>query len=343
MKAVVFKSQRRFESFQEQLRKSGVEVATLDFDLPDWIDFDYRAVDIIIYFPEFRYTSNHPLALSFVHDNLMHIHAQHPRIKMFPDPRIIRFYSDKYRQYLFLRNRGYPHPETWPLVSEESLRVAEQRLGFPMVVKNRFGAGGEYVFRVNDRQELREHYDLSTLNYFTGAGIKHVLKTLTSRGFYYHLVREKRMAYPMLSPPVLAQKFVPHDRDIKTVVGDGKVVEAHWRHKASEDMWKVNIDGGGIGEWSYVPREIIDLSERLAGDLGATWLNIDIILSGKQYMITEFSPVWHHYAYREKPSFVYKDDYNIETPLEVALDLERIVVDSLVKAARADGGTGKFK
>jgi hypothetical protein len=94
----------------------------------------------------------------------------------------------------------------------------------------------------------------------------------------------------------------------------------------------VNIDGGGIGEWSQVPEEVIQLSERLAHHLRASWLNIDIVPSERGYLITEFSPVWHHYGYREKPSFVYKDNYNIDTPLEVSLNLEGIIVASLIRA-----------
>jgi len=330
MKAVVFNSLRRADAFEDRFRKSSVEVVRLDFNSPDWVDYDFSSVDFVVYFPEFQFTSNNPLALYVVYDNLMHIHARHPHIRMFPDPKIIRFYSDKYRQYLFLRSGHYPYPETYALASEESLEVAANRLGFPLVVKNRFGAGGDFVFRVENRHQLNEHYQLSTLNYFSWPGVKHLARSLTSREFYYYLIREKRMYYPFLSMPLLAQKFVPHDRDIKTVVGLGKVVEAHWRRKAGSDMWKVNIDGGGIGEWSFVPQEIIDLSERLAADLGASWLNIDIIQSDGRYMISEFSPVWHHYAYKEKPSFVYKDDYNIGVPLEIALDLERIIVKSMI-------------
>ena len=103
-------------------------------------------------------------------------------------------------------------------------------------------------------------------------------------------------------------------------------------------MWKMNIDGGGIGIWGHVPKEAIVISERLANDLKASWLNIDLIESNGRFLITEFSPVWHHYAYKEKPGFVYKDDYNIGVPLETALDLEEIIVKSLVEAAgRAHG------
>ena len=85
------------------------------------------------------------------------------------------------------------------------------------------------------------------------------------------------------------------------------------------------------------PQEAIDISVKLAKDLNATWLNIDMIMDDNgNFLITEFSPVWHHYAYKEKPSFVYKDDYNIDVPLEVSLDLERIIVESLIEAVKKE-------
>ena len=152
------------------------------------------------------------------------------------------------------------------------------------------------------------------------------------RIFYYQLIKKKRMEYPFLSPPLLAQKFLHMDRDLKTVVGNYEVVEGHWRIQAHKRQWKVNIDGGGVGEWSRIPEEAIKISEKLAQDLKASWLNIDIIPANGDFLITEFSPVWHHYAYREKPSFVYKDDYNIDIPLEISLNLEKIILESLIDA-----------
>jgi len=97
-------------------------------------------------------------------------------------------------------------------------------------------------------------------------------------------------------------------------------------------MWKMNIDGGGTGQWSYIPDEAIALSVMVARKLKASWINLDLIMSDGKFLITEFSPVWHHYAYKEKPSFIYKADYNIDPPLEVSLDLEEIIVESLINA-----------
>ena len=102
LKAILFKSERRLQAFKEKLGKYGAEVTVLDFEKDDWVHFDYSDVDIVIYFPSFKYSSDHPLALFEVHDNLTHISGMNPAIRMFPDPNVIRYYCDKYRQYLFL-------------------------------------------------------------------------------------------------------------------------------------------------------------------------------------------------------------------------------------------------
>jgi len=341
LNAVLFRSEKRFLAFKQKLEEYGVNCTVLDFQGEEWIHFDYSNIDFVIYFPSFTYTSNHPLALSEVHDNLIYIHSKHPQIKMFPDPEVIKFYNDKYRQFLFLAGNDFPIPETVPLLSHESVDLADETLGYPMVVKNRYGAGGGSVFRVFNKPELQTYYDLSKLNLFNVDSLKYFMKMVSRRSFYYQLIKEKQAEYPFFSPPLLAQNFVQIDRDLKTVVGNYTVVEGHWRFQAHKNMWKMNIDDGGTGVWSYIPNEAIELSVKLAKALKASWINLDLVMSNGEFLITEFSPVWHHYAYKEKPSFVYKEDYNIDLPLEVSLDLERIIVESLINGV--SGGTADKK
>jgi hypothetical protein len=330
VKAVLFKSKERFSSFSDKLDKYGVTHTVLDFDSQNWIGFDYSDIDFVIYYPSFEYSSNHPLSLYAVYDNLMFISSEYPHLKFYPDLKIVKYYNDKYRQYLFLKTHKYPIPESVPLLSKSSMETAEKQLGYPMVIKNRFGAGGDSVFKAHNSKELRNFYALSTLDLFNIGSARYFGAMFSRRLFYYWLIKMKRATYPFLSPPLIAQKFLTIDRDLKTVVGNHKVVEGHWRIQNDKQMWKMNIDGGGIGEWSRIPQQAIDLSERLSKDLQASWLNLDIIVSGDNYFITEFSPVWHHYAYREKSTFVYKEDYNIDLPLDISLDLERIIIESLI-------------
>jgi glutathione synthase/RimK-type ligase-like ATP-grasp enzyme len=338
IKAVLFKSAERFASFRDKLTGYGVDVTVLDFDANEWTDFDFSGIDILIYYPSFEFESSHPLALQKVYDNIMFIHDAYPHLKIYPDPGIIKYYNDKYRQFLFLKKNRYPIPDTIPLFSEESISRADSELGYPMILKNRFGAGGGAVFKIHDKKELKRFYRISKMDLFNAGAMGHLLSMFLKRKNYYRLIRAKNAPYPFFSQPLLAQRFVNIDRDLKVVTNRNEVIEAHWRRQADKSMWKMNIDGGGIGEWGHVPDEAMALSVRLAGDLGAAWLNIDLIMSEGRFLITEFSPVWHHYAYREKSSFIYREDYNIRTPLEVSLDLERIIVESLTGAVKNGRG-----
>lgn len=331
MKAVLIQSQERFESFRNKLEEHGVDYVVLAFEDQEWIDFDYSTVDFLVFYSSFEFSSHHPLALYKAYDNLMHVHRSYPDLPIYPDPGLIYFYNDKYRQHLFLKTHGFPIPQTIPLLSEKSVELAHQRLGYPMVVKNRYGAGGGAVFLIRSRAELESYYKLSRLDFVHRGTVSYLFHMLKKRMFYYNLLKERKMTYPFLSPPLLAQEYITTDRDLKTVVGDGKVVEGHWRLQASADEWKVNIDGGGIGQWSSIPGDALELSERLASELSAGWINLDLMPAQTGFLISEFSPVWHHYAYREKPTFVYKDDYNIDPPLAVSLDLEGMIVGSLMK------------
>jgi hypothetical protein len=336
LNAVLFVSKERFHAFREKLEQYQVNVTVLDFSKGEWIDFDYSGIDIIIYYPSFQYSSNFPLALFHVHDNLQHIQSLYPDIEFYPDLEIIRYYNDKYRQFLFLKSTGLPIPQTIPLLSNESVQFVHERLGYPLILKNRFGAGGGYVYKVEDKKELENYFHLSNFNLFRFAALRFFYRILRRRIFYYHFIKARKMLYPFLSPPLLAQEFIEHNRDLKTVVGNYKVVEAHWRKEADKGMWKMNIDGGGIGEWSKVPKEAIDLSENLARRLQTSWVNVDLMEKDGQFLVSEFSPVWHHYAYKEKPNFVYKADYNIDMPLEISLDLERLIIESLIQEAKPD-------
>lgn len=335
MKAVIFKSGDRFKRFKRKLEEYKIDYNVLDFDEHDWLEFDFSDIDIAIYYPSFQFSSNHPLALQKVYDNIIYLSETYPHLKIYPDPGIIKYYNDKYRQYLFLNSNNYPIPETIPLFSDKSIALADKKLGYPMVVKNRYGAGGGSVYRVYNKNELIKFYKMSKMDLFHIGAAKFFAKMFSKRLFYWSLIKAKKARYPFFSPPLLAQKFIKIDRDLKTVTGNYSVIEAHWRHQADESMWKMNIDGGGTGIWSKVPQEAIDLSVKLARELKASWINIDLMQSEGRFLISEFSPVWHHYAYKENPAFIYKDDYNIDVPLEVSLDLERIIIESLIKAVKS--------
>jgi len=335
MNAVLFKSATRFDAFLRTLQSRSVQVSILDFDDPDWRSFDFKSAQIAIYFPSFIFTSNHPLSLYRVRDNISYILDMNPALKTFPDPQLLNFYNDKYAQYLALTRLSMPIPKTIPLDSPKAVQTAHEQLGYPMVIKNRFGAGGDFVYRIKSRSELLALYRISMLDFAHLRAALYLFQIARKRSFLYSLLRIKRMTYPFLAPPLLAQAFLQADRDLKTVVVKGRILEAHWRAASNTKTWKFNIDGGGTGIWSAIPPEAIQLSERLARSLSATFLNIDLIPSSNGFLVTEFSPVWHHYRYKEKPSFIYSEEYNLPTPLTTSLKLEPIIVDTLLALAQS--------
>lgn len=324
----LIKSDYRCKRFQDKLLEYGCEILIVDFDDPSWTRVDLNRVDFLIFYPTWESSSNRPDALNRVKHNLMHIHRCFPNLPMYPDPNVIPYYNDKYAQFLFLTSNRFPIPKTVVLDSHRTLESIEGSLGYPCIVKNRYGAGGNFVFLVNDDVELRGIYDYSRLTFSSKKPAALLLKRLLSRSFLRAGFGAREAVYPFLSFPLLAQKFIPHDKDLKIVVGDYTPIEGHWRKKPEDNSWKMNIDGGGIGEWSYVPEEVKSLAVRLAKSLKAKWLNIDFMFHDDKPLISEFSPVWHHYAQDENKNFVYKDDYNFDIPAAEATDLEELIVSS---------------
>ena len=118
-----------------------------------------------------------------------------------------------------------------------------------------------------------------------------------------------------------------------------EVLIAGWIHQKRDKGQLIFLtlrDPDGLAQITLHAKKVGPEVFKLAKDLKASWLNIDMIMENGRFLITEFSPVWHHYAYKEKPSFVYKEDYNIDIPLKVSLDLERIIVNSLINEVKKE-------
>jgi len=93
LNAMLFKSEERFLSFKKVLEEYRVNCTILDFASHEWIDHDYSNIDFLIYYPSFEYSSNYPLPLYRVHDNLTHIKSMYPNLKMYPDPQLVQYYD----------------------------------------------------------------------------------------------------------------------------------------------------------------------------------------------------------------------------------------------------------
>jgi hypothetical protein len=338
MRAVLFRSLRRFDSFHQELLRAGCSVDVLDFTDQAWRSYDFANAQIVIYFPHFQHTSNHPLALRWANDDLAWIANKFLHLRVFPDPGQLLYYGDKYRQHRHFLEHRLPVPETHAVESPEQALEVAARLGWPLIVKNRFGAGGDYVARIESESALLDWIALPGLQWSRWGARWLQARRVFRRQFIRALRAGRDAEYPFLSQPLLLQKFCPHDRDMKVVMYGTRPIEAHWRISGANSSWKMNIDGGGIGVWSHIPEAALEVSRKLAVSLGSRWLNIDLIPQGDDFLISEFSPVWHHYRVNEMPGFQYDSSYNLELSWDESENLERLIVESLVKECAAASG-----
>lgn len=315
---------------KEFLTNNNIEISELNIDSTDWLEFDYSATETIYLYPDFLTLSGDPYSLFHIKDNLKHISEKYPHLRIYPDPNSYDYYNDKYKQFLFLKENGFSIPKTLPIFSADSIEHVINSLSFPMIVKNRHGAGGKFVFLIKSHFELERLYHASYVKF----GIKKqgnlIIKELKKQ-FLKMPVKNYDYFKTQLSMPLIAQEKIEIYKDIRTVIVNAKVWEAHWRVNSKRKGFKTNIDAGADGLWSRIPVEIILECERLAKLLNIKWLGVDILYddtTGKHYF-TEFSPVWNHYQLNEKSNFYYFEDYNIATNVKEGHDFESMIFKTL--------------
>lgn len=159
--------------------------------------------------------------------------------------------DDKAATHLALAGAGIPMPRTLvaPMTyvhmdaqgAEPFLRLSEEKLGFPMVVKECYGSLGGQVYLAHNGDELR------------------------------------RLSDTMGPKPFLTQEFVSQSagEDIRLYVVGGKVAAA--MHRRSRSDFRANIGQGGQGE-SYTPTaDEAELALRCCRVLDLDFAGVDIL------------------------------------------------------------------
>ncbi len=170
-------------------------------------------------------------------------------VRLFNNAEGIRLCDDKILTALTLQGKvAMPKtviaPKTFDGVGYTDLaflRVAEEKLGFPMVVKEAFGSFGQQVYLAQDGVQLRS-------------------------------IVEKIGAKPFLM-----QEFIlsSKGRDLRINVVGGKVVGAMLRENSGD--FRSNISGGGTGK-SYSPTKAqAEMALRACEALGLDFAGVDVL------------------------------------------------------------------
>lgn len=181
-------------------------------------------------------------------------------LRLFNSHSAIQACDDKSTTFLHLANSGIPMPKTLPgllcydpnaHVSENTCNVLEQELGYPMVAKHCFGSLGKFIYKIDDRTQL------------------------------------KKMCEELKCTPHLFQKFIAESsgRDIRVIVIGGKAVAAMRRQSDSD--FRSNIELGGTGTPVEIDAKLRALCEKVASLLQLDYCGIDILYGKDGYLLCE--------------------------------------------------------
>lgn len=168
--------------------------------------------------------------------------------------------DDKMLTFLALAGKGIPMPDTLPgllcytpsaPVREETLRLVEERLGLPVVVKECYGSLGKGVYLARDRAQLA-----------AAAG-------------------------KVKCTPHLFQRFVASSsgRDVRAIAVGGKVIGAMLR--TSRGDFRSNIGAGGRGEPYPADEALCAVAEGAARALGLDFCGVDLLFGEDGYLLCE--------------------------------------------------------
>ena len=181
-------------------------------------------------------------------------------IRLFNSARAIELCDDKMTTALALSNSGIPMPKTLPgllcydesaPLNEQALRIVEEELGYPVIVKSSFGSMGTGVFKAENFEQL------------------------------------KVAASALKMQPHLFQQYIAESagRDIRVIVIGGKAVAAMERISGGD--FRSNIAMGGRGLKIDMPVQVREMAEKAAALLNLDYCGADILFGKEGFYLCE--------------------------------------------------------
>ncbi len=154
--------------------------------------------------------------------------------------------GDKFRTSLALARAGVPQPETyWCTSAEDALRILDETLGYPAVLKPQVGSWGRLVARLDTR-----------------AAAEAVLESREVLGSFHH-----RTHY-------LQRMIAKPGRDLRVFVVGNEPIAAIYR---TSDHWLTNTALGATTSACSVEGEVGELALRAAQAVGGGILAVDLV------------------------------------------------------------------
>ncbi len=168
----------------------------------------------------------------------------------------IEICDDKMKTYIALANIGVNLPDTissplnYALKEDEFASGVQNKIGFPVVVKEVFGSMGKNVYLAEDEKSLVD--------------LRNKLK----------------------SRPHLYQKFIGVGGcDYRVIVIGNKAVGA--MERVNEKDFRSNIELGGSGKACLLTDGLKNLAEKVSKTLGLDYCGVDVISDGEKLYVCE--------------------------------------------------------
>jgi glutathione synthase/RimK-type ligase-like ATP-grasp enzyme len=269
----------RFQVYREILKFNGIEYIDLFVDQPDFWE-NIKKCDLFIY----RYS--HTDEQRQIADDILPVIEEQYQVNCFPNQATCWHFDDKVRQYLLMKEYGFPMIESYIFYDKNEALQWIKNTQFPIVFKLRRGAGSENVVLVKNeilaRKLIFRMFGRGIKNGSIPAGgsLKYYNPKVFLRKFfgklYYKYVKGETSNWTRDKNYVLFQKFLSGNSfDIRiTIIGDRAF---GFRRFIRKNDFRASGSGKIDFDQAAIPPECIRISFEVTKKMGFQTMSYDFL------------------------------------------------------------------
>ncbi|MCB1692754.1 MAG: hypothetical protein KDI19_08310 [Pseudomonadales bacterium] len=146
------------------------------------------------------------------------------------------------------------------------------------------------IIRPNTPRDAEETFDDMTLPF-----VAKLPRSAEGRGVWLIESKQDWREYLSRTDTLLAQEYLPIDRDARVVIVGGEPISAYWRLQ-STDGFHNNIARGGLVGSAAVPTVAVDAAVTMARALGIDHGGFDVAVVGGRPYLLEFNRLFGNQA-----------------------------------------------
>ncbi len=243
-----------WKDYNRHLKKMGVKTILLDLWNPGWAERLEKVKDKIDAY--LWHSDTWEENYRHIHDRVFYI-ERFIKKPVFPDLNMYYSYNDKMKQYEIFKAQKLPLIKTAVAIDKNVALASAERIKYPAVIKDSYGAVGNGVYKIENKTELKKIIE----QIFSSTGYKEI------KNYLY------------------VQEFIPNmKRDLRVITIGNKVACVYWRVGKS---WKHNVCQGATLDFKNIPKQALDFCVKISKENKFHWMSYDLFVmpSGKIKLI----------------------------------------------------------